>query len=97
MPAVQRALLVYTPLSLGEPDWQIHPLAPAPVVGLLQMAVLAGFFVLSLVTGHRLATSTHRDGRIATRVVAPMVVLSLALTALGIVLLNLPMGLRHAL
>ena len=96
VPVVQRALFVYTPLSLGEPDWQVHALAPPTAVGLLQAAVLAGFFVLSLVTGHRLAGRAYGDGRVAARAMVPMVALAFAFTALGIVLLSLPMGLRHA-
>ena len=38
VPVVQRAAALYTPISLGSPDWDAAPLAPEPVVGLLQLA-----------------------------------------------------------
>jgi polyferredoxin len=94
VPAAQRAVALYTPFSLGEPDWQLA-MAPAAVVSLLQMAVLVAFFVLSLVAGHRLTRRAYPDGRSAARALVPMVALSFAFTAAGIVLLNLPMGMRH--
>jgi ferredoxin len=96
VPAAQRALALYTPLSLGEPNWQSAP-APAAVVGLLQMAVLVAFFVLSLIAGHRLAAGAYPDARTAGRALVPMAVLSFVFTAAGVVLLNLPMGMRHAM
>ena len=94
-PAVQRLASVYTPLSLGDPQWPAAALAPAPVVSLLQMAVLVGFFVLSLIAGYRLALRAYRDPRIAGRAFMPMAMLSLIFTVVGIVLLNQPMGMRH--
>jgi hypothetical protein len=96
VPAAQRALALYTPLSLGEPNWQSAP-APAAVVGLLQMAVLVAFFVLSLIAGHRLAAGAYPDARTAGRAFVPMAVLSFVFTAAGVVLLSLPMGMRHAM
>jgi polyferredoxin len=96
VPAAQRALALYTPLSLGEPSWQ-SVTAPAGVVSLLQMAVLVAFFVLSLVAGHRLSAVSYPDRRTAGRALAPMAVLSFVFTAAGVVLLSLPMGMRHGL
>jgi len=96
VPAAQRALALYTPLSLGEPNWQSAP-PPAAVVGLLQMVVLVAFFVLSLIAGHRLAAGAYPDARTAGRALVPMAVLSFVFTAAGVVLLNLPMGMRHAM
>jgi ferredoxin len=97
VPAAQRAALRYTPLSLGEPDWQIQALAPEPVVAVLQAAVLVGFFVLSLVAGHRLSLRTYADPWAASRALAPMVALSLVFTVAGVVLLSQPMGMRHGM
>jgi hypothetical protein len=97
VPVVQRAVALYTPLSLGEPDWQVLPLAPEPVVGLLQMAFVVGFFALSLFAGHRLSLRAYPDPRTASRALLPMAVLSFVLTVAGIVLLNLPMGMRHGM
>lgn len=97
VPAIQRAVALYTPLSLGAPDWQTGPLAPEPVVQFLQMAVMVALFVLSLVAGQRMSVRVYPDARTASRALAPMVLLSLAFTVVGIVLLNQPMGMRHGM
>jgi hypothetical protein len=97
VPAVQRAVGVFTPLSLGEPRWPAAALAPEPVVGLLQMAVLVSFFALSLIAGHRLALRGFADPVLSNRALWPMVLLSLVFTVAGIVLLNQPMGMRHGM
>jgi ferredoxin len=97
VPAVQRAVALYTPFSLGEPDWQVGPLASESVVWLLQMTILVAFFALSLVAGHRLSLRAYPDPRAAGRALMPMAVLSLLFTAAGVVLLNLPMGMRHGM
>ncbi len=97
VPVVQRAVALYTPFSLGEPDWQVSPLAAEPVVGFLQMTVLVGFFVLSLVAGHWLSLRAYPDPRAASRALVPMALLSFVFTVAGIVLLNLPMGMRHGM
>ncbi|HET7874962.1 MAG TPA: 4Fe-4S binding protein [Methylomirabilota bacterium] len=97
VPAAQRAVALYTPWSLGEPDWQALAAAPEAVVAFLQTAVLIGFFVLSLVAGHRLSAGAYPDARTAGRAWVPMAGLSLAFTVIGIVLLNLPMGMRHGM
>lgn len=97
VPAVQRAVALWTPFSLGEPDWQVLPLASEPVVGFLQMAFLVGFFALSMVAGHRLSLRAHPDRRSASRALVPMAALSFVFTVAGIVLLNQPMGMRHGM
>jgi len=96
VPAAQRALALHTPLSLGEPSWQ-SAAAPAGVVSLLQMVVLVAFFILSLVAGHRLTAGAYPDARTAGRALVPMALLAFVFTAAGIVLLSLPMGMRHAM
>lgn len=97
VPVVQRAAALYTPWSLGEPDWQHAPLAPEAVVALLQVVIIVGFFVLSLVAGHRLSTAAYADPRAAGRALVPMAVLSCVFTVAALVLLNLPMGMRHGM
>jgi ferredoxin len=97
VPSAQRALALYTPLSLGEPEWPAAALATGSVVNLLQMTVLVAFFVMSLVTGQRLALRAYPDGRIASRVLVPLAMLSLLFTVIGILLLNQPMGMRHGM
>jgi hypothetical protein len=95
VPAVQRAALLYTPLSLGAPVWPAPPLAPAPAVAVLQAGVVLGFFGLSLVAGHRLSRRVYPDPRAAARALVPIAVLSLLLTLAGLVLLAQPMAMRH--
>jgi ferredoxin len=95
--AGQRALQRYTPFSAGEPDWQALALAPEAVVGLLQAAVLAAVFGLSLAAGQRLALAVYRDPATAGRALWPMALLSFAFTAAGVVLLQQPMGMRHVM
>jgi ferredoxin len=97
VPVVQRAAAVFTPFSLGVPDWQVLPLAPEPVVGLLQVGFLVGFFVLALKAGHRLSLRVYPDARAASRALAPMAALALLFTLVGILLLSLPMGMRHGM
>jgi hypothetical protein len=95
VPAVQRAIALYTPFSLGAADWRAAPLAPEPVVALLQVAIVVAFFALSLVAGHRLALRTYPDARTASRAFLPMAGIVLAFTLIGLVVLSLPMGMRH--
>ena len=97
VPAIQRAVALYTPWSLGEADWHGGPLASAATVWLLQMVILVAFFVLSLVAGHRLSLRAYPDPRAAGRAFVPMAMLSLLFTVAGIVLLNQPMGMRHGM
>lgn len=97
VPVVQRAAALYTPFWLGEPDWQVPPLAPEAVVGLLQTAVVVLCFALSVLAGHRLSLRAYADRRIALRAVIPFAVLAFAFAVLSIVLLQLPMGMRHGM
>ncbi len=97
VPAVQRAVALYTPFSLGEPDWQILPLATEPVVELLQAIFVVGFFVLLLVAGRRLSLKVYPDPLVASRAMIPLVTLSLIFTVIGVILLNQPMGMRHGM
>jgi len=97
VPVVQRAVALWTPFALGEPDWRGVAAAPDSVVSVLQVAVLVAFFVLSLVAGHRLAAREYADPRAAGRAIVPFVLLSLAFTVAGLVLLQQPMGMRHGM
>jgi hypothetical protein len=97
VPVVQRAVQVYTPFSLGTPAWPGVALAPAAVVGFLQMAIVVAFFVLSLVAGHRLALRVYPDPRAASRALVPLAALCILFTLGGIVVLTLPMAMRHGM
>ena len=61
------------------------------------MAFIVGFFILSLVAGHRLSLRAYPDPRTASRALVPMAALSFVFTVAGIVLLNQPMGMRHGM
>ena len=61
------------------------------------LAFVVGFFVLSLVAGHRLSLRAYADPRAASRALVPMAALSFVFTVAGIVLLNQPMGMRHGM
>jgi len=95
VPVLQRVALLYTPFFLGEPDWHPIPLAPEAVVGLLQVVIIVGFFVLSLIAGHRLSAGAYGGARAASRALVPMAVLACAFTVAALVLLSQPMGMRH--
>ncbi|MBI4254484.1 MAG: hypothetical protein HY616_05385, partial [Candidatus Rokubacteria bacterium] len=97
VPVVQRAAALYTPFWLGEPDWQVPPIAPEAVVGLLQTAVVVALFAVSVLAGHRLSLRAYADRRAALRAVIPFAVLSFAVAVLTIVLLQQPMGMRHGM
>jgi hypothetical protein len=97
VPVVQRAVARWTPWSVGVPDWTPAPLAPDPVIGLLQVIVIAVFFALSLMASHRLAQRVYGEAGAASRALIPVAVLSLIFTVAGIVLLQQPMGMRHGM
>jgi TRAP-type C4-dicarboxylate transport system permease small subunit len=95
IPVMQRVIALYTPFSVGVLDWHVMPLAPQAVVSLLQVAIVVAFFGLSLVAGHRLTLRTYPDARSASRAFLPMMAVALAFTLVGLVVLSLPMDMRH--
>ena len=60
------------------------------------MAIVVGFFGLSLVAGDRLTLRIFSDARTASRAYLPMAAIVLAFTLVGLVVLSLPMDMRHA-
>jgi len=97
VPAVQRAVSVFTPWMLGQPDWHVSALASAPAINVLQVMIITGFFVLSLTSGHHLALAVYADRRVAGRVMVPFVVLALLFVTAGVILLGQPMATRHSM
>jgi hypothetical protein len=95
VPVTQRVVALYTPFALGVVDWRVMPLAPQSVVSLLQVAIVVAFFGLSLTAGHRLTLRTYPDARTASRVFGPLAAIVVAFTLVGLVILTLPMGMRH--
>jgi hypothetical protein len=94
---VQRAVSVFTPWSLGQPDWHVPALAGASAINVLQTVVITGFFALALLAGQRLALGVYADGGVAGRAVVPFVLLALLFVAAGLLLLGQPMAMRHTM
>jgi polyferredoxin len=97
VPALQRAILEFTPFSLGRPDWHAGPLADPGTVAFLQYAVVALFFLLSLVAGHRIAARLYAEPHAAVRAAVPVALLALGVTVVNVLLLAQPMGMRHGM
>ncbi len=97
VPALQRAVLEFTPFSLGQPDWHAAPLADPGTVAFLQYAVVAVFLVLSLVTAQRIAAGLYAEPRGAARASLPAALLALGVTVVNLLLLAQPMGMRHGM
>jgi polyferredoxin len=97
VPAVKRAVNIYTPFYVGEPDWQLgaKPLIEHAVLYWIQMGIFFVFFGFSLYAGYRLAMMNYRDSRTAFRALIPMIVFSFLLMMVNVYLLNLPMAPRH--
>ncbi|MBI2360453.1 MAG: 4Fe-4S binding protein [Deltaproteobacteria bacterium] len=97
VPAVQRTLNRYLPFDLGEPGWDIAPLVSADVIHGLQMVLVIGGFLFSLIVGYRLGEVFFGGGKFGARALAPLIALSLVFTLINLVLLNQPMGMRHGM
>jgi polyferredoxin len=97
IPAVQRAVITFTPFSFGEPNWLI---ATESVVGpsllyMLQMGLLLVFYAFSLYTGYRLAFKQYTKPGTSLKALLPMLMVSFVLMSINVYLLNMPMSPRH--
>lgn len=97
IPALQQTLNRYTSFNFGEPDWQINPLVSSEVIYWLQMLLILGGFVFSLMIGYRLAATLLERQETAGKAFIPLIVLSLFFTLTNLYLLNQPMGMRHGM
>lgn len=97
IPAVQRTLSRYLPFDFGEPSWEVAPLISSDVTHGLQVALVIGGFLFSLVVGYRLGVGFLGGSKLTAKVVAPLVALSLVFTLINLLLLNQPMGMRHGM
>jgi hypothetical protein len=97
IPALQRTLAAYTSLYAGEPNWQVMPLISSDTVYWLEVLLVLVGLVLSLVVGHRLATTFFGRGERTGKALIPFAVLSLLFTLVNLYLLNQPMGARHGM
>jgi hypothetical protein len=97
VPAFQRAVNVYTPFHLGDPNWQLAaaPLIDGAFLYWIQMGILAIMYFFSLFAGYRLSANNFGDRSMAFRALAPMTLLSFAFMMVNVFLLNLPMAPRH--
>lgn len=97
IPALQRAINLYTPFGGGEPNWQTSPLVSADVVYWLEMSLVLGGLLFSLVVGYRLIGGLIERRESAGRAFVPLVAVSLLFTLVNLYLLNQPMGMRHGM
>jgi ferredoxin len=95
VPVLQRTIERFTPFFVGVPNWHETPLVSNQVIYYLQMAVLFGAFLFSLVIGWKLSTATYNDKRLALKAVIPMVLISAGFTFLNVFILSQPMSMRH--
>lgn len=96
IPAVHRTLNRYLPFDLGEPSWDVAPLVSSDVIHWLQVVLVMGGFLFSLIVGYRLGVIFF-GGKFTARALVPPVALSLVFTLINLVLLNQPMGMRHGM
>lgn len=97
VPAFQRTILEFTPFNFGIPEWQMANefIVSPSVLYMLQMILLAIFYVVSLYTGYRLANKTYRSKDLAFKGLMPMLAVSFILMSVNVILLNMPMAPRH--
>ena len=96
IPALQRALDRYTPLNIGEPNWNIIPVLSLEVIYWLQMLLILIGFIFSLSVGYRLAGSLFEGRETAGKSFLPFIALALFFTLVNLYLLNQPMGMRYS-
>jgi polyferredoxin len=97
IPAVKRAINIYTPFSAGEPNWRVgaEPLTDSALLYWTQMGIFILFFGFSLYAGYRIAVMSYRDSQTALQALIPMIIFSFILMVVNVYLLNLPMAPRH--
>ena len=82
---------------LGAPQWGLASLLPASWVLPIELVLLEGGLLLSLVTGYRIARERHEETETARREFLPWAALMLLLFAMGAWLLLQPMEMRGTL
>jgi hypothetical protein len=97
IPALQRTLTRYTPFNAAAPDWRMVPLVASDTIHWLQILLVLGGFIFSLMIAFRLAAVFFDRKDRAGQAIVPLVVLSLLFTLINIYLLNQPMGARHGM
>jgi polyferredoxin len=97
IPAVQRAVIEFTPFSFGEPDWFVatQTIVDPSTLYVLQMGLLLVFYGFSLYAGYRLSLNQYGDPGRSLKALMPMLIVSFALMSINVFLLNMPMSPRH--
>jgi len=97
VPALRRAIILYTPFDAGNADWRVVPLVSSEVVYWLQMLLILAGMIFSIAVGYRLARPLFDRGEATGKALVPFIVLSLIATLINLYLLNQPMGMRHGI
>ena len=97
IPAVQNMLWRWGWPVLGEPLWQLGPLAPPDFLFPLEVVLLYTGLTGSLVVGFQRATARYTDRRRALVAFLPWALLCLLLVAAGVWILAQPMEMRGTL
>jgi len=97
IPAFQQTLNRTTTWYTGYPGWQPQSWVSSEVVYWLQMVLILGGLILSLVVGFRLARTLWDRQMTKGKALIPLIVLTLLFTLINLYLLNQPMGMRHGM
>ncbi len=94
VPVVQEYLRDLGIAATGPPRWGAGALVPESWLLPIEIVILQGGLLLTLVAGHRIASRREPDRRSAGRAFLPWAVLATLLTGAGIWLLTQPMEMR---
>jgi len=94
-PVIQRTINELTIFHVGTANWQAGALASDVAVYYLEMAILFGFYLLSLYIGWKLSLKNYHNKKLALRAALPMMLFAAAFTFLNVFLLSQPMAARH--
>ena len=95
IPAMQQTLNRTTSWYASATNLQPQPWVSSEVIYWLQMALILGGLILSLVVGFRLARTLWDRQMTQGKALIPLIVLTLIFTLVNLYLLNQPMGMRH--
>ncbi|UCE79183.1 MAG: 4Fe-4S binding protein [Nitrospiraceae bacterium] len=97
IPAVQRAVITFTPFSFGEPNWMLatETMVSPSLLYMLQMGLLLVFYAFSLYAGYRLSLKQYTSPGTPLKALLPMLMVSFVLMSINVYLLNMPMSPRH--
>jgi hypothetical protein len=97
LPALKRALKVYTPFDFGVPNWQAAPLASGEIIHVVQTLLLIAGLGLSLAAYERLSHAWQGGRAEGARALVPFAAVALIFTLINLILLSQPMAMRHGM